>query len=209
MDAMVATATASKPHPSATRSSKVVAQRRQRLLRREARAEGRVGRHSRPQRDGVHRAVGLRQVDVPALHQPHERHHPDRAASPARSPSTARTSTIPRSTSCSCAPASAWCSRSRTRSRSRSTRTSPTVRASTASPQSKAELDEIVTTSLEKAGLFEGGQGPPHRQRHRPFRRPAAAAVHRARHRRQPRGHPDGRAVLGARSDRHRARSRS
>ena len=28
-------------------------------------------------RDGLHRAVGLRQVDLPALHQPHERHDPD------------------------------------------------------------------------------------------------------------------------------------
>ena len=40
--------------------------------------------------------------------------------------------------------------------------------------------------------------------RHRPVRRPAAAPVHRPRHRRQPRGDPDGRAVLGARPDRHR-----
>ena len=49
-----------------------------------------------------------------------------------------------------------------------------------------------------------GGEGSPGRSGHQPVRRPAAAAVHRARDRRQPRGHPDGRAVLGARSDRHR-----
>ncbi len=36
-----------------------------------------VRRHPGPLRDVVHRTVRLRQVDVPALHQPHERHHPD------------------------------------------------------------------------------------------------------------------------------------
>ena len=39
-----------------------------------------------------------------------------------------------------------------------------------------------------------------------PVAGPAAAAVHRARHRRQARGDPDGRALLGARPDRHAAR---
>jgi phosphate transport system ATP-binding protein len=55
----------------------------------------------------------------------------------------------------SCAPASAWCSRSPTRSRSRSTRTSPTARASTGSPGSKAELDEIVENPRCAAGLWD------------------------------------------------------
>ena len=50
-----------------------------------------------------------------------------------------------------------------------------------------------------------GGQGPPERVRHRPVRRPAAAAVHRPRHLGGPGGDPDGRALLGARPDRHRA----
>ena len=52
--------------------------------------------------------------------------------------------------------------------------------------------------------LLERGEGPAARAGHRPFRRPAAAALHRPRHRRQPGGDPDGRAVLGARPDRHR-----
>ena len=49
---------------------------RQRLLRRQAGAEGRVDRHSRGSRHGLHRPVGLRQVDLPALPQPDERHDP-------------------------------------------------------------------------------------------------------------------------------------
>ena len=59
-----------------------------------------------------------------------------------------RTSTIRPSTSCSCARASAWCSRSPTRSPSRSSRTSPTGRASMASQHRKADLEEIVVSSL-------------------------------------------------------------
>ncbi len=51
-------------------------------------------RHSGAFGDGVHRPVGLRQVDLPALHQPHERHHLDRRASRARSRSTITISTI-------------------------------------------------------------------------------------------------------------------
>ena len=58
-------------------------------------------------------------------------------------------------------------------------------------------------------GPVGGGQGPPRRARHRPLRRPAAAPVHRPLAGRQPRGHPDGRALLGARPDRHPRRSRS
>ena len=48
----------------------------------------------------LHRPVRLRQVDVPALPQPHERHHPIAPGRPARSSSTARTSTIRASTWC-------------------------------------------------------------------------------------------------------------
>ena len=51
----------------------------------------------------------------------------------------------------------------------------------------------------------ERGQGPPAGAGHRPVRRPAAAPVHRPRHRGQPRSDPDGRALLGARPDRDRA----
>ena len=70
--------------------------------------------------------------------------------------------------------------------------------------KNKAELDEIVESSLQKAALWNEVKDRLQRARHRPFRRPAAAPVHRARHRRQPGSDPDGRAVLGARSDRHR-----
>ena len=125
--------------------------RRQRLLRREARAQECDGRHSRKGRNGLHRSIRLRQVDVPALHQPHERYDRRLPRRPARSPSTARTSTIPSLTSCSCAPASAWCFRNPTRSPSRSSTTWHTVRASTASRHSKIELEEIVISSLEQA----------------------------------------------------------
>ena len=146
----------------------------------------------------------MRQVDVPALHQPHERHDrglPRHGPAHHRRPRHLCARTSIRS---SCARASAWCSRSRTRSRSRSSTTSPMARASTALPPTKPELDAIVAASLRQGRAVGRGQGPPRRSGHGPFRRPAAAAVHRARHRRRSRDHPDGRAVLGARSDRHR-----
>ena len=154
--------------------------------------------------DRPDRPVGLRQVDLPALPQPHERHdrrRPRRRHDHARRRGHLRPE---HRRGASCAPASAWCSRSPTRSRSRSTRTSPMARASTASPTSKAELDEIVETSLKTRRPVGRGQGPPARAGHRPVRRPAAAPVHRPRHRRRARSHPDGRALLGARPDRHR-----
>ena len=52
-------------------------------------------------------------------------------------------------------------------------------------------------------------QGPPQDERLRHVRRPAAAAVHRARARRRARRDPHGRAVLGARPDLDRPRSRT
>ena len=108
---------------------------------------------------GAHRPVGLRQVDVPALPQPHERHDRRLPGRPARSCSTARTSTTRASTWCSCAPASAWCSRSRTRSRSRSTRTSPTARASMASPsQGRARRDRRASAAARRP--VGRGEGP-------------------------------------------------
>ena len=73
----------------------------------------------------------------------------------------------------------------------------------------RSDLDEIVERSLRGGGAVGRGQGPPARERARPLGRPAAAPLHRARHRGRARGAPDGRAVLGARPDRHRARSRS
>ena len=65
----------------ATRRTKVTRARRLRLLRREAGALRRRPRHPEQPGDRAYRPVGLRQVDLPALHQPDERHHPDRAAS--------------------------------------------------------------------------------------------------------------------------------
>ena len=48
----------------------------------------------------------------------------------------------------------------------------------------KAELEEIVTLSLQRAGLLRGSEGPAERFRNQPVGRPAAAAVHRPRDRR-------------------------
>jgi phosphate transport system ATP-binding protein len=60
-----------------------------------------------------------------------------------------------------------------------------------------AELDEIVETSLVKAGLWEEVKGSPSGTGHRIVRRPAAAPLYRPGHRRQPRGDPYGRTLLG------------
>ena len=69
--------------------------------------------------------------------------------------------------------------------------------------RNKAELDELVTALAEARRPLERGEGPAARARHRPLRRPAAAALHRPRHRDPARGAADGRALLGARPDRH------
>ena len=103
-----------------------------------------------------------------------------------------------------CAPASAWCSRSPTRSRSRSTTTSPTARASTALPRARPISTGIVESSLKKAALWnevkdrlhEAGTGLSGGQQQRLCIARAIAV--------SPGSHPDGRAVLGARPDRHR-----
>ena len=42
----------------------------------------------------------------------------------------------------------------------------------------KAELDELVESSLKGRRPLERGQGPPEKERAGPFRRPAAAPVH-------------------------------
>ena len=89
-----------------------------------------------------------------------------------------------------------------TRSRSRSTRTSPTGCASPASTTS-ATLDETVERSLRGAALWDEVKDRLHESALGALGRPAAAAVHRARDRRRARGAADGRAVLGARPDRH------
>ena len=129
--------------------------RGQRLLRRQAGAEGRLDQHSRGPRHRLHRSVGLRQIDVPALPQPDERHHPVGAR---HWPDRARRRghhRAPTWTSSSCAPASAWCSRSPIRSPSRSSRTSPTARASTAWRGRRPSWTESSRSSLKRAGLWD------------------------------------------------------
>ncbi len=56
---------------------------------------------------------------------------------------------------------------------------------------------------VEGRGAVGRGEGPARHQRPVPLGRPAAAPVHRARDRHRARDHPDGRALLGARPDRH------
>ena len=113
------------------------------LLRSEPGALRRLARDPREVGDGAHRPVRLRQVHVPALPEPDERHHPGHARRRARSCSTARTSTRPASTSSTCGAGSGWCSRSRTRSRSRSSTTSRTACGSTGIGR-RSELPERV-----------------------------------------------------------------
>ena len=68
--------------------------------------------------------------------------------------------------------------------------------------RSKSELEEMVVSSLKRAGLFEEVKDRLQDSGHRSFRRPAAAPVHSPRHRGGAGDHPDGRALLGARPDR-------
>ena len=82
-----------------------------------ARAQGGEPVALRRSGDGVHRPVGLRQVDAAARAQPHVRPL-SRPARGGRSPARRREHPVARtSTSTCCARASAWCSRSRRRSR--------------------------------------------------------------------------------------------
>ena len=77
-------------------------------------------------------------------------------------------------------------------------------------PRIHGLADGTAGAGVDRRALAEArrpvgrSEGPPGRERHRSVRRPAAAPLHRPRHRRRSRGDPDGRALLGARSDRHR-----
>jgi phosphate transport system ATP-binding protein len=70
--------------------------------------------------------------------------------------------------------------------------------------KNKAELTRSSRNPAPRRALGRG-QGPARRARHRPVGRPAAAPVHRPRRRHRARSAADGRALLGARPDRHRA----
>ena len=182
--------------------------RRHRALRRQAGPARHFDRHPRSRRHLLHRTLGLRQVDLPALHQPHERHHRRRQG---RRHDQARR-------------------RGHLRSHARRGRTARPHRHGVPEAQSLPQVD------LRKRRLWpqdpwprphqdrprrnrrllapqgrplRRGQGSPQRARHRPLRWPAAAPLHCPRHRRRPRSHPDGRALLGARSDRHRHHRRA
>ncbi len=71
--------------------------------------------------------------------------------------------------------------------------------------QPRAARRHRVHAACTRAGLWDEVKDRLSAPRHRTVRRPAAAPVHRAHHRRAAGGDPHGRAVLGARSDRHRA----
>jgi ABC-type sugar transport system ATPase subunit len=67
-----------------------------------------------------------------------------------------------------------------------------------------ADLDDLVRLSLRARRIVGRGQGSAVASRHEPVGRPAAAPVHRAHDRGESGSDPDGRAHLGARSDRER-----
>jgi phosphate transport system ATP-binding protein len=69
---------------------------------------------------------------------------------------------------------------------------------------SKADLDRSSNPRCAAPACGTRSRTASIRQRHRAFRRPAAAPLHRPRHCRRARSHPDGRTLLGARSHRHR-----
>ena len=95
----------------------------------------------------------MRQVDVPAIDQSHERAAAGHAPR-GRDLLDDGTSTPTRWIPWRCAGAWAWSSSGGIRFRSRSTTTSRTVRASTAS-RKRADLDAIVESALRRAALWD------------------------------------------------------
>ena len=173
------------------------------LLRRQAGAVRRVARHAGEVGDGADRPVGLREVDLPAHDQPDERHHPELPRDGRGPDRRAGRECARRRSRCCCGRRWAWCSRSRTRfPKSIFENVAYGVRLHGLA-ESKAEMQQIVETSLRKAGLWDEVKDRLNAAGHEPVGRPAAASGHRAGDRGEPRNHPDGRAVLGAGPDRH------
>ena len=170
----------------------------ERLVRRPPGPEEHQPGHPGPPDHRHHRALGLRQDDAAQVAQPPARHGRRGAHRRAASSSTARTSTgrEPRS------PASArrWacCPRSPRSCPCRSTRTSPTVRASTASDR-RATSDRRVEHYLKLAGLWDEVKDRLREPASRPLGRPAAAALPGPGPGRRAGDHPRRRADLGPR----------
>ena len=144
---------------------------------------------------GADRVLGLRQVDVPALAQPHARAHPRRARRGRGAARRRRTSTPPASTRSPCAARSAWSSRRPNPFPTMSIYDNVAAGLKLNSRKiKKADMDEIVERSLRGANLWEEVKDRLGKPGIGPLRRPAAAPVHRARDRRRARRAADGRA---------------
>ena len=150
--------------------------------------------------DGVHRPVGLRQVDAAARPQPHLRPL-SQPARRGRGPARRREHPVAEAGPQPAArPHRHGVPEADARSRCRSTTTSPSASGSTRRlPQVRARRPRRDGAAPRRA--VGRGQGQARRQRPEPVGRPAAAPVHRAHGRGQARGDPARRAVLGARSD--------
>ncbi|CAA9492037.1 MAG: Phosphate transport ATP-binding protein PstB, partial [uncultured Sphingomonas sp.] len=175
----------------------------QRLLWRQAGAQGCIDRGARRSRDRLHRTVRLRQVDFPALPQPDERHHrrgagrgPDRARRPRHQRARHGRGAAPRPRGHG-VPEAQPLSQIDLRER----------RLRPAHPRARPGQERAGRHRREVAAARRPvgrGQGSTAGKRHRPIRRSAAALVHRPGDRSRSGGDPDGRAVLGARPNRHR-----
>ena len=155
--------------------------RGERPLRRQAGAQGRCRRYSRQGRDGLHRPLGLRQDDVPALHQPDERRHsdrqghrhdPDRRPGHPRPQDRCRRAAGPRRHGVPEAQ-----SVPQVHLRERGLRT---AHPRLGQVQGRVRGNRRFQPQARRS--FRGSQGPAARSGNRPLRRPAAAAVHCPRH---------------------------
>ena len=200
------------PRPRPTPPSRRVDERAPKMRARDVRVfygdkqalKGVVDRHPRRQRHRLHRPVGLRQVDLPALPQPDERHHSRRRASTGdieldgediNSPAMdvvqlrARVGMVFQKPNPF--PKSIY----------ENVAYGPRIHGLAARQERAGRDRREIAEARRPVGR---GQGPAAGKRHRPVGRPAAAPVHRPRDRGRSRSDPDGRALLGARPDRHR-----